>query len=224
MPAKDQRKGTRNRSTESERRRQLVKIAFEQIANKGFEGLRFQQVAKAAGINNATLYYYFPSKEALIQGVVAFLMDRLKEPGSGPTPPAESAVEELRRMFEGVSRRVTEDPEFFVVITELALRAKRDPAIDAIGKQRDGFWERRLRDILERGMAESAFRPDLDLEVTVASLMAQIKGIAHHAAMGERKPGEVNAVVAEIARQVEHWLTRGAPGRTGETQPGTSGL
>ena len=48
------------------RRQQLVSIAMEQIAKKGFEGLRFQEVAKQAGVNNATLYYYFPTKEALI--------------------------------------------------------------------------------------------------------------------------------------------------------------
>src|SRR5487761_1532679 len=80
---------------ELNRRQQLVQIAFDLIASKGFEGLRFQEVASQAGINNATLYYYFPSKEALIQGVVDFLMERLRTPQAKPDPPAANALEEL---------------------------------------------------------------------------------------------------------------------------------
>jgi len=203
--------GVGKRSSENERRRQLVQIAFDQIASKGFEGLRFHEVAEQAGINNATLYYYFPSKEALIQGVVDFLMERLKAPTSGSEPPAGNAVEELRQVFEGTRRRVAADPAFFIVITELGLPARRDRAIDRIGEQRDDFWARRLAGVVARGVAEGLCRADIDQERTVAALMVQIKGIAHHAAMGKRKAGEVNGIVSEIAAQVEHWLTCGTP-------------
>ncbi len=198
------------RAPEPHRRRQLVEIAFHQIASKGFEGLRFQEVAKEAGINNATLYYYFPSKELLIQGVVDFLMERLKAPATAAENPAGNALDELRQVFEGTRRRVAQAPEYFIVITELALRAKRDPAIEKTGRQRDDFWCRRLSGIVERGIAEGVFRSDIDPDIAVAALMAQIKGISFHATMGKRKPGEVNAIITAIAEQVEHWLTCGS--------------
>ncbi len=184
-----------------------MQIAFDLIASKGFEGLRFQEVASRACINNATLYYYFSSKETLIQGVVDFLMDGLRTPPA--TQPAANALEELRQMFEGARRRMEEDPSFFIVITELALRAKRDPAIDRIGELRDNFWARRLAGILERGIEEGVFRHDLNKDATTTALMVQLKGIAHHAAMRERKPGEIDSIVSEIAAQVEYWITAG---------------
>ncbi|MGC1870815.1 MAG: TetR/AcrR family transcriptional regulator [Acidobacteriaceae bacterium] len=190
-----------------------MQIAFDLIASKGFEGLRFQEVAARAGINNATLYYYFPSKEALIQGVVDFLMDGLRTPPAQVAQPAANALDELRQMFEGARSRIGEDPSFFVVITELALRAKRDPAIDRIGEQRDNFWECRIASILERGIREGIFRRDLDKDATATALMVQMKGIGHHAAMRERQPGEIDSIVSEIAAQVEDWLT------AGKTQP-----
>lgn len=183
-----------------------MQIAFDLIASKGFEGLRFQEVAATAGINNATLYYYFPSKEALIQGVVDLLMERLRTPPAQPFQPAPNALEELRQMFEGARSRIGEDPSFFVVITELALRAKRDPAIDRIGEQRDNFWERRIAGILERGMKEGVFRRDLNKNATATALMVQMKGIAHHAAMRERKAGEIDSIISELAAQVECWI------------------
>jgi len=138
-------------SNRTDRRRQLLQIAYDLIGARGFEGLRFREVAHQAGINNATLCYYFPSKEALIQGVTDFLMDRLKTREGQTEEPAESALTELRDLFEETRRRVTEDPPFFVVITELALRAKRDPVVDRTGEQRDDFWARRIRGTLERG-------------------------------------------------------------------------
>jgi hypothetical protein len=46
--------------------------------------------------------------------------------------------------------------------------------------------------------------------------VAQIKGIAYHAAMGKRKPGEVDAMVSEIGKQVEHWLTCDVPRQHGK--------
>ena len=44
----------------AERQQQFVQIAFDLIAEKGFEGLRFQDVAEKAGVNNATLLHRFP--------------------------------------------------------------------------------------------------------------------------------------------------------------------
>jgi len=217
--------GERSAPAELDRRRQLVEIAFDHIASRGFEGLRFQHVAKEAGINNATLYYYFPSKEALIQGVTDYLMERLKAPPGAPHPgaphlgaphsPPASALEELRQTFDSTRRRVTTDTRFFIVITELALRSRRDAAIDRIGRQRDDFWSRRITGIIERGVAEGVFRRDIDIESAAVSLMVQIKGISHHAAMRKRRPGEIDALVSTIAAQVEHWLTCSAPALPG---------
>jgi AcrR family transcriptional regulator len=46
------------------------------IAQRGLEGLRFADVARAAGINNGTLLYYFAGKNALIEAVGKFLVDQ----------------------------------------------------------------------------------------------------------------------------------------------------
>jgi AcrR family transcriptional regulator len=179
---------------------------MEQIATKGFEGLRFQEVAKQAGINNATLYYHFPTKEALIQGVVSHLIGELKKPRGLPKDAPATAREELRLEFEDVRELLRTQPKLFVVLTELSLRGLRDPVIDKIGKSRDDFWRIHLSSVIRRGVEQGIFRQNINVEATVTALMAQIKGIGYHATLGKRKHGEVDRAIAEIARQVEHWL------------------
>src|SRR5437899_9623260 len=65
------------RSRKEGREQALVQAAFNQIAERGFEGLRTREVAAGVGLNIATLHYYFPTKEPLIRGDVAHAMDRL---------------------------------------------------------------------------------------------------------------------------------------------------
>ena len=60
-----------------DRKSELVQIAYRLIAQNGLEGFRIRQVAAEAGIDNGTLHYHFPSKEALILGVVDYLMEDL---------------------------------------------------------------------------------------------------------------------------------------------------
>src|SRR5256885_9587158 len=66
------------RSRKEDREQALVQAAFNQIAERGFEGLRTREVAAGVGLNIATLHYYFPTQEAVIRGVVAHAMDRLR--------------------------------------------------------------------------------------------------------------------------------------------------
>ena len=135
-------------------------------------------------------------------------MNQLKTSPNPSEVPAANALEELSRMFAAARLRLKTDPSFFVVITELALRAKRDPAIERIGQQRDDFWVRRFSSIVERGIKEGIFRSDIDRDATAGALMVQMKGIAHHAAMRERTDAEIDSIFSGIEAQVEHWLLR----------------
>ena len=193
-----------------QRRQQLVSIAMEQIAKKGFEGLRFQEVAKQAGINNATLYYHFSTKEALIQGVVSYLTEELRKRRRRPKDVPPTAREELRLEFEDVRELLHTQPKLFIVLTELSLRGLREPVINKMEKSRDDFWRDHLSGIIARGVEEGVFRQDINVEATVTALMAQIKGIGYDATLGKRKRDEVDRAIAEIERQVEHWLARGS--------------
>jgi AcrR family transcriptional regulator len=192
----------------SDRRRELVSIAYRQIAAKGFEGLRVREVAAAAGINHATLHHYFPTKEALIQGVVDLLLEEFQA-GRAPRPDPgnRSPLDALRYEFEDTRYRLRETPALYVVLTELYARSLRDPAIARAFKTLEAHWRGHLIGILERGVRSGAFRPDLDLAGAATAIMVQMKGIAYHVALGKPPRAEVDRLITQLAAQTERWLT-----------------
>ncbi len=196
-----------NITNSSGRRQQLIEIAYRHIAERGFEGLRVRDVAAEAGINNATLHYYFPTKEALIQGVVAYLnhefaTSQLPRPASPPP-----AIADLRLEFEDLRYRLHENPAMFIVLTELLVRSLRDPAIGAILGHLYANWHNHLVAIIKHGIIEGQFRANLDPAAAATFIIAQIKGVGLEA-MGSTDQTLADELVAQLIAQVELWLTR----------------
>ena len=49
-----------------QKRKEILKIGTRLFVEKGFENTTTRDIARAAGISNAALYYYFDSKEHLL--------------------------------------------------------------------------------------------------------------------------------------------------------------
>jgi AcrR family transcriptional regulator len=60
-------------------RRRLVDVAMGQFAQHGFHGASTRDLAAAAGVNVATVHYYFQSKQGLYDAVVDDVYRRLGE-------------------------------------------------------------------------------------------------------------------------------------------------
>jgi len=156
-----------------ERQEELVAAAYGLVATRGFEGLRTRDVAGAVGLNVATLHYYYPTKEALIRGVVGHAMGRFRSTLS----PAGSPGEQLRAHLGGLRRLARDDPELFAVMGELALRARRDRAIAAIVRETDEVWHATLAGLLRRAQKEGAIAPVLKPDDAAGVIVAMLKGI-----------------------------------------------
>jgi AcrR family transcriptional regulator len=51
-------------------RARIVEAATREFAERGFDGGRIDAIARAAAVNKALLYYYFPNKRELYRGLV----------------------------------------------------------------------------------------------------------------------------------------------------------
>src|SRR5258708_8338517 len=104
--------------TRADRRSALVLAAYRQIAEHGFEGLRTREVAAEVGVNIATLHYYFPTKESLIQAVLDHAMGRFRT----TLAPHGSPSAHLRNYPRPVPKLLIESPDPGEVMPSLALR------------------------------------------------------------------------------------------------------
>lgn len=188
--------------TPKRRAADVVQAAYALIVEKGFEGLRTREVADRVGMNSATLHYYFPTKEALIQGVVHHLMQELRT-SRATLDESAGALEKLRAEFADIRVRLKEAPHQLVVLTELAVRAWRDPAIAEILSYLDQGWHDHLVSILQAGVAEKTFRSDLDVSAAADSMMSQLRGVGYQ---GKLEQERLDMLIDQISMQIELWV------------------
>ena len=155
-----------------ERQEELVRAAYDLLADRGFEGLRTRDVAAKVGVNIATLHYYFPTKEKLIRGVVGYAMGQFRS----TLTPAGAPGEQLRAHFAGLRRLAREEPALFTVMGELAMRAHRDRSIGAIVREVDKTWQAMLAALLRHAAKEGVISTDANPEELAALIVATLKG------------------------------------------------
>jgi AcrR family transcriptional regulator len=182
-----------------DRRRALVASAFRQIAEHGFEGLRTREVAADAGVNIATLHYYFPTKEALIGGVVEHALGRFRS----TLAPHGSADDQLANHLKAVRALLRNEPEIGAVMGELALRSARDASLAGILRKSNDAWHRTLRGLLHRAARAGHLSAALDSDAAAALIVATMTSMVLPSLAPSRKD--------QALRELERWLSSSQP-------------
>lgn len=186
-------------------RQALTRIAFLLIAEGGLERFRTREVAKRAGVNIATLHYYFPSKEDLIRSVVDYLSNEFATRRAPSLEPGGDPLSELRRELSDSIYQLHEFPELFVASFELFVRAAHDPAIRVMMQEMDAHWHEYVVSYLREGVRQRAFRADLDPAVAAWELIAMIKGTVLQLTVNPE-----DYPIEHIHTEIERWFTGNA--------------
>lgn len=91
------------------------------MSSQGFEGTTMKQVARAAGIGDATIYSYFATKEKLVVGWFEQAVDdALAAFDKTPDLADFTLQEQLQRLSDALIERLLPDREFVAIVRELA--------------------------------------------------------------------------------------------------------
>lgn len=162
MPAKPSPPGVKSSATvplePGVREDQLVGIATELFASKGYDGTSLRDIADAAGITKAALYYWFPEKEALFVRVVENRMGSLIRQVSLAIEQAADPIAKIRAFLQASAEQMDANRSAWVT-SSINFWSNFDAAQrEILLAQRDRF-EQLLRQCVADAVAQGLLRP-----------------------------------------------------------------
>jgi AcrR family transcriptional regulator len=122
----------------------LVRKAF---VEKGFDGASMQDLARSAGMSVGNFYRYFPSKDAIVEALVAWDMDEIDQEFARILQ-APDPMSMLRQVLaEHVMDNSCDDDG--ALWTEICAAAKRKPRIAEVSARMEGAIVDRLVSVFQ---------------------------------------------------------------------------
>ncbi len=96
----------------------ILSVAIDLFAQKGFDAVSLREIAEAAGIKKATLYYYFTSKDEILEKILEYTMGRWEMSKVGKWSDSDETEKQIvamgldgfMAMASGVSASWIDDP------------------------------------------------------------------------------------------------------------------
>ena len=148
----------------------IYDVAASLFAERGFAATRMEDIANGLGMQKASLYYYFDSKEALltklVQGRVGVALDALRVIVGLEV----SATDRVWQAFTSHLTIFQDHSDVYTIYNSERLHSIiRDTAddVDSLGRDYERLWS----DLIEDGVKGGEFREDIDVSVTVKAVL-----------------------------------------------------
>jgi AcrR family transcriptional regulator len=177
-----------------EGRERVLREAHALFIARGYAETSMQQIADAAGMTKAALYYHFRDKEDLFGHVILRQMDRVRRGLAAALAEDGTLRDQLERAARYVFETVRADLGRLMVDFKGHVGAARREAIECqIDLPHDI-----LRPCFERAAAAGELR-DVDLDLAVSFYFSMVFAQVKHESLAmERPPAEVAAAIADV--------------------------
>lgn len=154
------------------RRAEILRTALEAFSVRGFQGSSLREIAEAAGLSQAGVLHHFSSKETLLAAVLAE-----KDAASIAHFDGVGGVGILEAL-RGVVAENLAQPGLIRLFTTLSAEAinEEHPAHEYFQLRYAGAREL-LGEALRQGQQDGDVRPDLDVDMAAALLLAIMDGL-----------------------------------------------
>jgi TetR/AcrR family transcriptional regulator, cholesterol catabolism regulator len=156
---------TANGSARSQRREDVIRLAGELFAKKGFRATTVREIADAAGILSGSLYHHFDSKESIGDEILSGFLNDVLADYRGAVRTSDDPAQVLEQIVRTSSHTLARH--------HAALAMLQNDWSYFSTQSRFSYLRRDLREIekiwmtqLERGKESGAFRADLDAQLT----------------------------------------------------------
>jgi TetR/AcrR family transcriptional regulator, cholesterol catabolism regulator len=161
----------------SQRRRapQIIEAAARVFAERGFHGATTQDIADVLGIRQASLYYYFSSKEAALELVCLKGVEGFFEAGKAIAAGPGTARERLTLLIKSHLSPLLDRGDFVRVF----LNERQHLPTES--RRRIGRWSRGLErifeEVIKEGIAKGEFGADLDPRLATLAILGMCNAV-----------------------------------------------
>ncbi len=144
----------------------LLEAAVREFAQRGYEGVRMEHIARRAGCNKALLYRHFGDRENLFREALREQFSRR----SGLLDQAPTSFDELLPWWTAVTLR---DPTFVRMILRESLDYRGGEPVESEARSR--YYERQkgmLKEFQRSGAVDPAYDPELLFLALLAVVVA----------------------------------------------------
>ncbi len=161
---------------EDQRREELIKATYYEVAEKGYSAVTLQDIAKRAGVSKGSTLYYFATKEDLFLGALEWMIRQFDIRNGEAIAKVEDPIEKVKALIESIFGSAQESRQFFLAYSDFVSIGTRNKRFhDLNAKFYDGCCGHN-REIIEVGIKTGVFR-QLDVEEASAMMRALVDGL-----------------------------------------------
>jgi TetR/AcrR family transcriptional regulator, repressor for uid operon len=169
---------TARRPADAERRERILRAAEHAFVRDGFHATTMQHVADEAGMSAGNLYRYFPSKEAIVEGLCELDQAGRAEALAGFAALLARNGDITAAMRAGLREHVVgKPPEKARLIVEIWAEAGRNPRVAAITQAIDADVIDGLERLMDAAKAAGAASAKLDSRFGARLFLTLVGGV-----------------------------------------------
>ncbi len=151
-------------SQPASRREELLALAASMMAERGLRATTVRDIADAAGILSGSLYHHFASKEEMVDEVLRSFLDWLFDRYQQIIDTEPNPLERLKGLFLASFEAIEHRHAQVVIYQDEAKRLSSQPRFSYV-EERNREQRKMWVDVLNQGVKEGYFRPDLDVDL-----------------------------------------------------------
>jgi TetR/AcrR family transcriptional regulator, repressor for uid operon len=163
------------RTAETERRLRILEAAERAFVGNGFHATTMQHVADEAGMSAGNLYRYFPSKEAIVEGLCERDQAEMAQAFAELMADCRHIAEAMR--FALRKHVLGKPPEKARLLVEIWAEAGRNPRVAEVTRGIDAEVRARVEGLIEAAKLAGVAAPHLDSRFGARFFVTFIAGL-----------------------------------------------
>ena len=181
---------------------EIIDAAARVFAERGYHGTTTQAIADVLGMRQASLYYYFPSKEAALEEVCARGVDGFAEGAERVVQQDVPPLEKLTHLIASHLAPVETVPDYVrVFINER--RYLPDASRKRIGRKSRRI-ERCFEQVIQAGIEDGSIRPGTDAHLAMLAVLGMCNAVINW--RGSDRTRDTHRIAASFAHLVANGL------------------